>query len=293
MAGARQEDLDRVERELGLPLPRTWRDQLSAENGFRWDDGAGVTGLVFRALPVRCGSDRKRMARTAQDIVWHTERARADGLPADALVIAVHDAVPQRIALRGGDDLWIQRGTGALEPLGVRVGEFAPGAEALPPVDELLPVFRFHPDPVGSGVLRRSPHTCPTCDRARGWEYLGLPFGRETLEHLCPWCIADGTAAARGASFVDDHSLLRGGVAVEVIAEVCDRTPGIPGYQQAEWPVCCGEAAVYVGPLDPEDVDAVGGAEREAVRAVIGHGGVAHRFTCQVCGSERWWLDLP
>lgn len=71
---------------------------------------------------------------------------------------------------------------------------------------DLVPTFRYHPDPVASGSVRASPVPCRCCGLARGWLYTGPVYAEEALdEALCPWCIADGTAAARfGASFVDD-----------------------------------------------------------------------------------------
>ncbi|MEV7971716.1 CbrC family protein [Cellulomonas sp. NPDC089187] len=299
MTGARDEDLDRAEQVLGVALPTWWRDRLRERNGFDWDDRAGVTGVLYRALPVRDGSDRKRMARTAQDIAWHTERAQAeDSFPAGAVVLGALGEMPA-VAVRD-DQIWVRRGSLGWEPLGVVLADFAPDPATLPPVTQELPVFTFHPDPVATGMIRRSPNTCPSCDRARGWEYVKTPYGRGCLEHLCPWCIADGSAAQLGASFVDDLPLVNGGVAPDVVAVVCDRTPGITGWQQEVWQVCCADACVYLGPLDvagaldlPEAVRNQYGLSSDRAELLIESGGGVHRFRCRHCGDEQLWIDLP
>jgi len=72
-------------------------------------------------------------------------------------------------------------------------------------VSETLPQFPYHPDPVATGSIKPSDVTCLSCERRRGQIYVGPVFAVEELEEcLCPWCIADGSAAARfDAQFTD------------------------------------------------------------------------------------------
>ena len=65
---------------------------------------------------------------------------------------------------------------------------------------------------------------------------------------ICPWCIADGTAAARfGAAFTDAAGVGGYGdwddVPPSVVDEVSQRTPGFTGWQQERWWTHCGDAA--------------------------------------------------
>src|SRR5262245_61615527 len=60
---------------------------------------------------------------------------------------------------------------------------------------EPLPSFRYHPDPVASRSIEPSDAVCEACNLARGWRYVGSVYGPQDVEHVCPWCIADGTAA--------------------------------------------------------------------------------------------------
>lgn len=110
--------------------------------------------------------------------------------------------------------------------------------------DVSLPMFRYHPDPVGNGVISKSSATCRCCQKARGWIYNGPVFAVGELEaSLCPWCIADGSAAQKlDASFADDQPLFDDGVASSVIEDVTRRTPGFNSWQQDRWLSHCGEA---------------------------------------------------
>jgi hypothetical protein len=63
-------------------------------------------------------------------------------------------------------------------------------------VSEPLPDFPYHPDPLATGSIEESPADCVSCGRARGFVYTGSVYAVEEAEPLCPWCIADGSAAA-------------------------------------------------------------------------------------------------
>lgn len=113
-----------------------------------------------------------------------------------------------------------------------------------------LPHFRYHPEPLASGSIEASAATCQCCGKARGYVYTGSPYSRHELPpgSLCPWCIADGSAAARyEASFSDDYPLLDAGVAANIVTEVCERTPGYASWQQERWLVCCEDACAFRG----------------------------------------------
>jgi uncharacterized protein CbrC (UPF0167 family) len=117
---------------------------------------------------------------------------------------------------------------------------------------EQLPQFRYHPDPVGAGNVVASTVTCRSCGRARGAAYVGPVYAEEELDgELCPWCIADGSAAGRfGAEFTDAASVGGGAwdaVPAGVVDEVVQRTPGFAGWQQERWWTHCGDAAAFLG----------------------------------------------
>jgi len=115
---------------------------------------------------------------------------------------------------------------------------------------EPLPVFRYYPDPIGTGAFIADPDTpCLGCNRIRGYVYTG-PVTTEKhfmLErHICPWCIADGTAAKRfGATFNDTGTA--DDIPDEARDEIEHRTPGYMAWQQERWLSCCRAGAAFLG----------------------------------------------
>lgn len=123
-------------------------------------------------------------------------------------------------------------------------------------MSEPLPSFRYHPDPVATGAVKKSESACICCGRQRGGIYVGPVYSvNELNESLCPWCIADGSAAAKfGASFSDSHPLLQAGVSDAIAEEVNLRTPGFESWQQEHWLSHCNDACEFHGDASVEDV---------------------------------------
>lgn len=118
-----------------------------------------------------------------------------------------------------------------------------------------LPTFRYHPDPIETGSIKKSDLPCECCGEAKGYIYSLSIYSETDVEVLCPWCIASGKAAAElGASFSDDHPLLKNGVAENIADEVCQRTPGYDSWQQENWQTHCGDACEYHGDAEKEDL---------------------------------------
>ena len=134
---------------------------------------------------------------------------------------------------------------------------------------EPLPVARHHPDPVATGAVEASDAVCPSCEQARGYAYVGPVYAEDEVEGLCPWCIADGSAAER---FDAEFTEVDGDVPDDVLVELTRRTPGFTGWQQERWLVHCDDGAAYLG--TPDD-------------------GATHRFRCLHCGQELTYSDAP
>jgi hypothetical protein len=120
-----------------------------------------------------------------------------------------------------------------------------------------LPMFRYHPDPLDTGSIAPSDATCVVCDEPRGFVYAGPVYAEDDFEDtICPWCIADGSAAqSLGATFVDTEAFPVD-VPGNVIAEISERTPGFAAWQAEEWPSCCGDAAAFIGPVGIAEIRA-------------------------------------
>jgi uncharacterized protein len=123
------------------------------------------------------------------------------------------------------------------------------------------PEFRYHPDPVATGSVEATERMCDACGRTRRLAYLGPVYapGHEPL--LCPWCIADGTAAeAFGAEFTSVGPEAPDDIHEEVFARLTKRTPGFTGWQQEHWLYHCGDAAAFLGLAGREELEAHPGA---------------------------------
>jgi uncharacterized protein CbrC (UPF0167 family) len=125
---------------------------------------------------------------------------------------------------------------------------------------EELPAFPLFRDPVGQESFEESDVECEACGRARGWVYTCGMYGPGDLDRsLCPWCIADGSAAAKfGLSFNDAtiYPCLEGSPQLPKDDQrmVETRTPGFTTWQDNGWRMCCGRACVYIGEAQEGDL---------------------------------------
>jgi uncharacterized protein CbrC (UPF0167 family) len=139
-----------------------------------------------------------------------------------------------------------------------------------------LPRFRYHPDPVATGSVEKSAAVCRSCARARGYIYTGPAYGDEELTGaVCPWCIADGSAAAKfSVEFVDADGIgdygSWGRVPSDVIAEITTRTPGFTGWQQERWWTHCGDGAEFIGVAGRAELESHWPDAIPAIRAELG-----------------------
>ncbi|WP_417763018.1 CbrC family protein [Shewanella sp.] len=104
------------------------------------------------------------------------------------------------------------------------------------------PIFKYHPDPIASGVIIRFDGHCPCCQQQRGWGYVGPFFCVDEVENLCPWCIADGRAAQQfDLTFIDEFSMEQLGDSAKD-AELMQRTPNYFYLAMNDsWPHHCGD----------------------------------------------------
>jgi uncharacterized protein CbrC (UPF0167 family) len=86
----------------------------------------------------------------------------------------------------------------------------------------------------------------------RGYIYTGPVYSLEDLDDaLCPWCIADGSAAAKfDADFCSPLALYNDKVAKSIIDEVQYRTPSYMSRQDCNWAAHCEDACEYHGLAD-------------------------------------------
>jgi len=175
-----------------------------------------------------------------------------------------------------------------------------------------LPRFRYHPDPVATGSIEPSDTVCVCCGQARGYIYTGPVNAAEELDDsLCPWCIADGSAAERfDAEFTDAAGIASGlwpAVPDAVTEEVSRRTPGFTGWQQERWWTHCGDAGEFLGRAGVDDLTGRWAGALAAIRddALVDAGdweeilasldpdgdATAYVFRCRECGQLGGYAD--
>lgn len=175
-----------------------------------------------------------------------------------------------------------------------------------------LPEFRYHVDPLASGSIEASSTKCACCQKARGFIYTGPVYAEDELDDaLCPWCIADGSAAKKfEAEFVSDEAFADG-TSQEIIQTICERTPGFNAWQTEQWPSCCDEPAAFVTPAGSEDIRTKylrlegplmmyivhelgisGGAAKKVLESLHrDHSPTAFIFKCLHCDNQPVYVD--
>ncbi len=138
-----------------------------------------------------------------------------------------------------------------------------------------FPEFRFFPDPVRARAFVRNEDDCVCCRKARGWILTAHVLDRRVdgfevrdpgVMGVCPWCVADGSAAARGGFEFNftRTSWAEGGPGQPVAEgdeEVRLRTPGYPaGQPRSCWPDLDGRMCVFQGWYDWAEAVALGEA---------------------------------
>ena len=179
-----------------------------------------------------------------------------------------------------------------------------------------LPKFNYHPDPIGSGSVIVSDTKCKVCKKVRGYVYTGPVYADDDYEDcICPWCIADGSAAKKlDATFVDSEAF-SDELPDNVMEEVTERTPGYLGWQSEQWPCCCGDATVFREPAGIAelrgkyreweyefsvlnhiiyDMKISGGAATRLLDSLnLEKGPTAYLFKCQSCSKHHVHIDRP
>ena len=174
-----------------------------------------------------------------------------------------------------------------------------------------LPEFTYHPDPVATGMVRASDTVCRACGVARGFVYAGPVYAiRELDDAICPWCIADGSAASR---FDAEYTSVDWGVPDTVPPEITEtiarQTPGFEGWQDPHWLYHCDDGCMFLGVVGAAELadlpDALESLRRESEEwgmtpeqipdhlASLDKDGdpTAYLFRCRHCGVHLAYSD--
>lgn len=172
-----------------------------------------------------------------------------------------------------------------------------------------LPKFKYHSDPLKTKSIELEETDCPVCGKHSDYCYVGPLYSRETVEGICPWCIADGSAAKKydgqfnsGCDGVDND---------EFIDELIHRTPGFCSVQGGPWMSHCGDYCEFIAKIgqvsnigineflkdivseDMEKVTGTLGVKKEEIEEYMEKNGYleGYLFRCLKCGKMRLYID--
>ncbi|MFE9404922.1 CbrC family protein [Streptomyces sp. NPDC006530] len=127
---------------------------------------------------------------------------------------------------------------------------------------------------------------CVCCGRERGYVYRGPVYAVDELaDRLCPWCIADGSAAERFDAHFTAGTCLGDDVPLEVFAAVDQRTPGFTAWQEPQWFFHCADGATFLGPAGSAELAAYPDVLERLRREGNGWGWPSERLNTS---SPRW-----
>ncbi|QGS51364.1 hypothetical protein FOB89_19535 [Shewanella putrefaciens] len=67
--------------------------------------------------------------------------------------------------------------------------------------------------------LHNQYHFCGTCGKATGFVCTSTIYAVKKVDFICPWCVADGTAAKKfNGSFIDDYPLIEAGIVIKLFS---------------------------------------------------------------------------
>ncbi|MBB5944474.1 CbrC family protein [Xanthomonas sp. 3307] len=178
-----------------------------------------------------------------------------------------------------------------------------------------LPQFLHHPNAYAL-CFAQEDGVCDCCGETRAWRYQG-PFycAGDGPEFLCPWCIADGRAAARFEGEFNDWVEIEGvspdpddappAIDAALLQAICTRTPGYSAWQQPVWLSHCDQPCAFLGYAGGDDLapildevmpDIVEATPRDAdwLLARLSRDGtlVGCLFRCLQCGQHRLHVDM-
>ena len=177
-----------------------------------------------------------------------------------------------------------------------------------------LPKFKYSPNAYKIDVFVEEEGTCSVCDQHRKIKYDSSFYSVEEPEYICPWCIADGSAAKKyDGEFNDsagveaplgyDENEILQAAFDEKVVEVAQRTPSYVSWQQEVWLSHCNEPCAFVGYADSEMIRPIlheleadienAGYDSDMIAEELSRESspVGYLFQCLHCGTHRLHVD--
>ena len=175
-----------------------------------------------------------------------------------------------------------------------------------------LPKFRLSPNAYALDLFVAESGICSCCGQQRELKYNSSFYSRQGLDYLCPWCIADGSAAKRFEGEFNDYLGIEGVscdpdeadsivMDKDLLLEVCERTPSYHSWQQGQWLVHCDQPCAFMGYTDYAEIQSLQtelaadiADMPERYLQAINKTGVpvgGYLFRCVRCGAHRLHTD--
>ena len=119
---------------------------------------------------------------------------------------------------------------------------------------DILPDFEYFPDPLRNGCIVEKQGSCPCCNQSRAFMYVGPIYSIHDVEEVCPWCIANGTAASKWSASFNDVYLASNEVPKDVVETIDQKTPGYETWQGNKWLFSASDALIFVGEVVGKDL---------------------------------------
>ena len=182
-----------------------------------------------------------------------------------------------------------------------------------------LPHFPLYPNAYRLQMFEEVAGVCDVCETPRHYRYTGLFYSQEEVGYICPWCVANGAAAAKFSGRFNDEMGIEGTEfgaenadgAVSVTWTISDadislvsrHTPAYQTWQQGKWLVCCGKPCVFVDYADSAMLAPIW----HEIEADVMNNGIpvdwvklhlqvdgdfaSYLFQCLACGKHRLHID--
>ncbi len=171
-----------------------------------------------------------------------------------------------------------------------------------------LPYFKYHPEPLRTGMLEEKKGRCPICQQQTEIIYVGPFYSEKEVKNICPWCIKDGSAAKKyNGTFHDSQSVENDVLRDNDLDELIHRTPGYNGWQQEYWLSHCGDFCSFLGYVGWEEISELKNELKDDIKQLRTKLGLTpdefqkflyqagnsqgYLFQCLSCGKYRLTCD--
>jgi uncharacterized protein len=163
-----------------------------------------------------------------------------------------------------------------------------------------LPTFKYHPNAYQLDIFVNEEGICSVCNQKRTIKYNLVPYCVEDPDYICPWCIADGSAAEKYQGQFNDNYGIED-VPPEMLDEIVLKTPSYSSWQQEVWLSHCNEPCAFIGyvgakeiePYFDEILDDIQDYPEELIKSSLSKDGalVGYLFECVQCAKRRLHVD--